>query len=164
MCSINKGCTNWRQTKTTQHKDKVVCTWLYDDGQGGSVNLCDVELMDYEIEMNSCWNNDCAYCSDHCCWIYSNTVSMVNQEYIHSRHMWNKFFLEFLFSFGLLFEKNSRLSSECVWFSSVWNAWFASNIIVIYYLRNSRAVNLQQILQHYYYVEWTVHTRLWQCN
>ena len=37
---------------------------------------------------------------------------------------------------------------------------FGSNIIVIYYWCNSWVVNLQQTLQRYCYVEWTVRTEL----
>ena len=40
----------------------------------------------------------------------------------------------------------NRFGSEWVWFSSVWITWFRSEITVIYYLRNSWIVNLQQIL------------------
>ena len=38
---------------------------------------------------------------------------------------------------------------------------FGSDITVIYYLCNSWEVNLQQILQHYCYVEWSVPNFVW---
>jgi len=59
------------------------------------------------------------------------------------------------------------------WFSSEWvgsvqfeNKCGAVWILVIYYFCNSwvPVVNLQQILQHFCHVEWTVHTRLWYCS
>ena len=97
--------------------------------------------------------HDCRQCSTRCfrcfCLVSSGDVR-------------NRFF--FQFSFGSVFEKKT---------DSVWNEfrlvqfekmWFGLDIILICYLCNSWVVNLQQIIQCYSYVEWTVHTRLWYCS
>jgi len=63
------------------------------------------------------------------------------------------FFLNIRFGFGSILKKKLWFGSEWVWFALVWKMQFGSDSIVIYYFV---IVNLQQILQHYCYDEWTV--------
>ena len=55
-------------------------------------------------------------------------------------------------------------NDRVVLFGSVWKMQFGLDIIVVYYLGKCWVVKLQQILQHCYYIEWTVHTRLRYCT
>jgi len=83
----------------------------------------------------------------------SSTVAMCGTDFL------------FLFGFPFGFWKKLAFGSECVWFgfkktqfSSV-QFWYCS------YLQPSWVVNLQPMLQcdrqHYCYVEWTLHNKLW---
>jgi len=95
------------------------------------------------------------------CWELTLCVIGVRVQ-ANVRDVWNRFFK---FRFGLVFEKKTWIRFRMR--DSVQNEFglvrfekCSSDIIVIYYFCNSWVVNLQQILQRYCYVEWTVLARL----